>query len=59
MTYNAGGQLNDTRDIKIGSTNVSLFAYVADGKNGLRVLPIDVAGNRAGLFSFSPPPLRV
>ncbi len=33
---NFGGQMNDAQDVIIGSTNASLFAYVADGKNGLK-----------------------
>jgi hypothetical protein len=36
--YNAGGQLNDVFDIKVGMTNASVFAYVANGCNGLAVL---------------------
>ena len=54
QTYTAGGQLNDTRDVKIGSTNVSLFAYVADGKNGLRVLQLTSPETTPGYLGFSP-----
>ena len=36
----AGGQLNDAEDVIVGSTNASLFAYVADGRNGLKVLQL-------------------
>jgi len=36
QVYTAGGQINDARALKVGMTNASLFAYVADGKNGLR-----------------------
>ena len=56
ITYNAGGRLNDARDIKIGSTNVSLFGYVADGKNGLRVLQLTSPETVPGYLGFSPPP---
>ena len=38
QTFNADGELNDARDVKIAMTNASVFGYVADGKNGLRVL---------------------
>ncbi|HEV8369778.1 MAG TPA: hypothetical protein VGQ39_17610, partial [Pyrinomonadaceae bacterium] len=38
QTYNAEGKLNDVHQVKIAMTNASLFAYVADGKNGLRIL---------------------
>ena len=37
QTFNADGELNDARDVKIAMTNASVFGYVADGKNGLRV----------------------
>ena len=57
QTFNAGGALNDTRDVKIAMTNASVFAYVADGRNGLRVLQM-VSGNRTpGAFGFSPRPV--
>jgi hypothetical protein len=32
------GRLNDAEDVVVGSTNASLFAYVADGRNGLKVV---------------------
>ena len=35
--FDLDGKLNDTRCIRVASTNASLFAYVADGRNGLRV----------------------
>src|SRR5262249_10908576 len=35
--YTGEGAITDARDVKVGMTNASLFAYVADGKNGLRV----------------------
>jgi hypothetical protein len=37
-------------------TNASLFAYVADGRNGLRILQLTTPGPRAGHFGFSPRP---
>jgi hypothetical protein len=53
--YNAGGALNDARSIRVGMTNASLFAYVADGKNGLRVLQLTSPAKTQGLWGFSPP----
>ena len=32
--------VNDAYAVRIGMTNASLFAYVADGRNGLRVLQL-------------------
>jgi len=47
--------MNDCHDVKLGITYVSQFAYVADGKNGLRVVQLtgpDTPGNDG----FSPRP---
>jgi hypothetical protein len=54
QTFDAAGQLNDTRDVKIAMTNASVFGYVADGKNGLRVLQMVSANGTPGAFGFSP-----
>src|SRR4029077_9156148 len=37
-------------------TNASAFAYVADGKNGLRVLQLMSPVRTEGLWGFSPEP---
>jgi len=53
--FDAGGRINDARDVKLGITYVSEFAYVADGVNGLRVVQLttpDTPGN----VGFSPRP---
>lgn len=54
--YDGGGAINDARDVKIGMTNVSLFAYVADGRNGLRVLQLTSPETTPGNYGFSPLP---
>ena len=54
--YNAGGQLNDTRSVRVAATDASVFAYVADGKNGLRVIQLISPSETAGAAGFSPPP---
>ena len=56
QTFNAGGALNDAHDVKLGITNGSAFAYVADGKNGLRVVQIVSANDTPGAYGFSPRP---
>jgi hypothetical protein len=56
QTYNADGKLNNTMDVKVASTDVSLFAYVADGKNGLRVLQLTSPETTPGYLGFSPRP---
>ncbi len=54
--YDAGGVINDARDVKVGMTNASLFAYVADGKNGLRVLQLTSPEETPTYLGFSPRP---
>src|SRR5206468_5669853 len=56
QTYNAGGALNDARQVKIAMTNASLFGYVADGKNGLRILQLTSPETMATYAGFSPRP---
>jgi hypothetical protein len=56
QVYDAGGRLNDTRGIKVGITNASLFAYVADGRNGLRVVQLTSPATTPGYDGFSPRP---
>jgi hypothetical protein len=55
QSFDAGGCMNDVRDVKLGIAYVSQFAYVADGVNGLRVVQLtgpDTPGN----VGFSPRP---
>ncbi len=55
--FTAEGQLNDVNDVKIGMVAGSAFAFVADGKNGLRVLQILSPWDDPAHFSgFSPHP---
>jgi hypothetical protein len=54
--FNADGELNDTRAVQIGSINASMFALVADGKNGLRVLQMISPENVPEHGGFSPKP---
>jgi hypothetical protein len=51
-----GGRLNDAEDVVVGSTNASLFAYVADGKNGMKVLQLTSPDSQPNFYGFSPPP---
>ena len=54
--FNADGALADTRAVQIGSVNASMFALVADGRNGLRVLQMISPENVPGHMGFSPVP---
>jgi len=52
----AGGRLTDVRDVQVGSVNASMYALVADGENGLRVLQLISPENVPGHMGFSPRP---
>jgi hypothetical protein len=55
--FNADKKLNDVNDVKIGMVAATAFAFVADGKNGLRVLEILSPWDDPAHFSgFSPRP---
>ncbi|HEY3170681.1 MAG TPA: hypothetical protein VGK08_06730, partial [Thermoanaerobaculia bacterium] len=56
QVYDAEGTLTDARDVKLGMTNNSLFAYVADGRNGLRVVQLLSPDTNPGIYGFSPRP---
>jgi hypothetical protein len=55
QVFNAGGRINDLRDVKLGITYVSEFAYLADGKNGMRVVQL-TSPDTPGNYGFSPRP---
>ena len=59
QAWNAGGAIDDARDVKIAMTNGSAFAYVADGRNGLRVVQLISANDTPGAYGFSPRPTPV
>lgn len=54
QVFNDGGRLNDCNDVKVASTNASLFAYVADGVNGLKVLQLTDPERVPTFYGFSP-----
>ena len=55
QTFSAKGKMNDVRGVKVAATNASIFAYVADGRNGLRVLQL-TSPMTPGHLGFSPKP---
>ncbi len=55
--YTADGKLNDAEDVVIGSTNASLFAYVADGVNGMKVVQLMSPESQPNFYGFSPRPM--
>jgi hypothetical protein len=56
QVFTADGRINDARDVKIGMTNASLFAYVADGRNGVRVIQLISPKSDPHFGGFSPRP---
>jgi hypothetical protein len=59
QTYNAGGKLDDVHQVKVAMTNASLFGYVADGRNGLRILQLTSPETMPEYAGFSPRPKPV
>jgi hypothetical protein len=53
--YNANGRINDLYDVKLGITYTSEFAYLADGKNGMRIVQL-TSPETPGNMGFSPRP---
>ena len=56
QTFNADGELKDARDVIVATTNASLFAYVADGVGGLKVLQLTSPDIQPKFYGFSPEP---
>ena len=56
MKYNADGELNDTHAVQLGTVAASIYAAVADGKNGLRVLSLITPDTVPGNAGFTPAP---
>lgn len=57
QVFTAGGRINDARGVRVGSTNASLFAYVADGDNGLRVIQLTSPVAQPNYYGFNPRPV--
>jgi hypothetical protein len=57
QVFDAGGKINDLNDVKLGMVSASLFAYLADGKNGLRVLQLFSPSDDPDFGGFSPRPI--
>jgi len=51
------GRMNDVEDVVVASTNASLFAYVADGRNGMKVLQLTSPDSQRNFYGFSPAPM--
>jgi cytochrome c551/c552 len=53
--FTGDGELKDTRDVKVGMTNASMFAYIADGKGGFKVAQLMGPNTTAQFRGFAPP----
>ena len=56
LADNAEGVLDDVNDVVVGSTNASLFAYLANGTRGLAVLQLTAPDTQPRFYGFSPEP---
>ena len=54
--FNNGGTINDLNDVKIGMVSSSLFAYLADGRNGMWVVQLFSPQDTPNFAGFSPRP---
>jgi hypothetical protein len=54
--FDAGGRISDARDVAVATTNASLFAYVADGAGGLKVVQLTSPELQPKFYGFSPEP---
>lgn len=56
LDYNSAAKLDDATAVRVGMTNASMFAYVADGRNGLKVLQLTSPEYNPTFGGFSPRP---
>ena len=52
-----GGTLSDAEDVMVATTNASLFAYIADGRNGVKILQLTSPSSQPNFYGFSPRPV--
>jgi len=56
QVFTADHHIDDTYDVKVGMTNASQFAYLADGHNGLHVVQLFSPADNPNHYGFSPRP---
>lgn len=54
--FTANGEIKDARDVIVATTNATLFAYIADGVGGLKVLQLTAPDTQPKFYGFSPSP---
>lgn len=56
QSFTADGRISDATAVRVGMTNSSMFAYVADGSGGLKVIQLTSPDDTPGYLGFSPRP---
>jgi hypothetical protein len=56
QVFTANGEIHDTRDVKLGLTAASAFAYLADGAGGMKIVQIFAPTDNPNYLGFSPKP---
>lgn len=51
------GRMTDVEDVVVATTNASLFAYIADGRNGMKVVQLTSPDSQPNFYGFSPAPM--
>jgi hypothetical protein len=51
-----GNTIDDLNDVKIGMVSSSVFGFLADGKNGFKIVQLISADETPGIYGFSPRP---
>ena len=54
--FNAGGAINDASGLTIGATYAGQYVYIADGRNGLRVVKL-IDTSTPGFYGWAPAPV--
>jgi len=54
--FTSEGEIHDTRDVKLGMSNASAFAYLADGTGGMKIVQLFAPADNPNYLGFSPKP---
>jgi hypothetical protein len=57
QVFSADGVINDLNDVKLGMVSSSLFAFAADGRNGVHVIQLFSPVSTPNFAGFSPRPV--
>jgi hypothetical protein len=56
QVFDADGKIVDAQDVKVGMVNASVFAHVADGEGGVKVIELMSPDRTPGHGAYSPTP---